>query len=340
MNNFGQHPAAEKISVIVPVRNEEGSIRQLLNGLRTQTRQPDEIVITDGGSTDRTREMIHAYRPQSPVPVILVEADHALPGRGRNLAIERASHEWIASIDAGIVPDPHWLEELARTAREEPEAGVVYGRYEPVVDSYFTECAAMAYVPRSDRPRFVASSLFRRAAWEAAGRFPEDLRSGEDLLFFEGLDRARVPAAYSRGAVVHWSIQPDLRRTFRRFATYSRYSMIAGLGSQWQVRVSLLYVALVAFAAAGLLTWRPLLLVPPLALLARAARRIHNWRRGRGWRTVIEVLNPRRLLTVAWIALAVDAAMFRGVLDWLVRDRARVRERGAGHVGTKSALQD
>lgn len=327
MSGAERHEAAPgPISLIAPVRNEESSVAALLRGILQQTRLPSEVVIADGGSTDRTREIIREQQPSYPVPLVLVEAGEAFPGRGRNVAIERASHEWIASIDAGIVPHPEWLEELARTAAAEPEAQIVYGRYEPVADSYFTECAAMAYVPRAERPRFVASSLFRRSAWRAAGGFPEDLRSAEDLLFFRSLDRLGVPAAYSPGAVVYWSIQPDLGRTFRRFATYSRYNMIAGLASAWQARVTVLYALMLAAAAAGVLLWMPLLALPPLILLLRAARRVYNWRRGRGLRTLAALLDPRRLLTVAWIGFVIDLAMFRGVLDWLLKDRARTRE--------------
>jgi glycosyltransferase involved in cell wall biosynthesis len=44
--------AAIEVSVVVPVRNEELSIRALLDGLLNQTLAPKEIIITDGGSTD------------------------------------------------------------------------------------------------------------------------------------------------------------------------------------------------------------------------------------------------------------------------------------------------
>jgi glycosyltransferase involved in cell wall biosynthesis len=46
-----------EISVVVPVRNEEKSIRHLLDGLLAQNRKPNEVVITDGGSTDYALEM-------------------------------------------------------------------------------------------------------------------------------------------------------------------------------------------------------------------------------------------------------------------------------------------
>ena len=53
------------ISVVVPVRDEEDSIRVLLEGLLGQTLPPNEIVITDGGSMDQTLDLSAAstYNP-------------------------------------------------------------------------------------------------------------------------------------------------------------------------------------------------------------------------------------------------------------------------------------
>src|SRR5215212_4584544 len=98
-----------QVSVIVPVKNEEQSIDRLLRGLLSQSHPPAEIVITDGGSTDRTKEIIASWQKRSPIPIHLIAEAQAFPGRGRNLAIQRAKHEWIASIDAGIEPALDWL---------------------------------------------------------------------------------------------------------------------------------------------------------------------------------------------------------------------------------------
>ena len=125
-----------KISVIIPVRNEESSIRALLEGLLGQTLKPAEIVITDGGSTDATPQIISEYVERG-APIRLLRADAALPGRGRNLAAAQAANDWIAFIDAGITPEPTWLELLAERARSRSEVGdsgevdVVYGSYDP-----------------------------------------------------------------------------------------------------------------------------------------------------------------------------------------------------------------
>ena len=46
-----------KMSLITTVKNEENSIRAFLVSILQQPRFPDEFIIVDGGSTDRTVEI-------------------------------------------------------------------------------------------------------------------------------------------------------------------------------------------------------------------------------------------------------------------------------------------
>ena len=48
-----------KISVIIPTYNEEKNISKLLYSLLNQSHKPDEIIISDGGSTDKTVDIIN-----------------------------------------------------------------------------------------------------------------------------------------------------------------------------------------------------------------------------------------------------------------------------------------
>ena len=154
-----------KVSVVIPVRNEERTIGTLLEALLSQSLPPGEIVITDGGSTDSTTTIIQDYINRGS-PVRLIRTTRALPGRGRNLAAARATNEWLAFTDAGIRPAPNWLEALASAASNDSTIDVIYGSYEPVVDTRFKECAAISYVsPPSDcngvsmRSHSIASAL-------------------------------------------------------------------------------------------------------------------------------------------------------------------------------------
>src|ERR1044072_154378 len=163
--------SAIKISVVVPVRDEAQTIRALLNGLLNQSRPPDEIVLTDGGSVDETRSTIEEVIEQA-APVKLLIGAASLPGRSRNIGVANAKHNWIAFIDAGITPATNWLQALADQVTSPAHAEVVYGSYEPIIDSFFTECAAIAYVPPPAmteagpvRPYSIASALMPREAW-------------------------------------------------------------------------------------------------------------------------------------------------------------------------------
>ncbi len=333
-----QPPRPGRVSVIAPVKDEEASISPLIDALLKQTYQPAEIILTDGGSHDRTREIIRAWQKKSSVPIIMIETAHAYPGHGRNLAITRAQHEWVASIDAGIVPDSDWLRELVLAAEREPEARIIYGRFEAVTDTFFTECAAICYVPPAEKmTRFIASSLLHRSAWVAARGFREDLRTGEDLLFFRSLAKAGVREGYSKGAVVHWSLRASIESTFRGFATSSRHSMRGGLAFNWQFNVSRLYLLMFVACLAGFF-WPPLLGFIPLVQLLRAERRLFRWYRAttpqRLW---MKLLDPARVLTVSWILIVIDAAMFWGMWQWIMRDCMRA---GVEHVIQSESVDD
>jgi glycosyltransferase involved in cell wall biosynthesis len=320
MSNVESHSDLQ-ISVIVPVKNEAASISQLLEALSAQTYKPSEIVITDGGSSDLTPEIIRERSAFSTIPIQLIETEGALPGRGRNLAIAHAKHEWIACIDAGNRPHPDWLEQLRTTAQRHPTAEVIFGVAEPLTDTYFTECAAITFMPNGRATQSIASCLLRRSAWSKAGGFREDLRSAEDLLFFKSLEAARVPTANSAAGVVVWELQRTLAGSFRRFAVYSRNNMKAGLFKEWQYNVGRLYLLLLIILLAALWFW-PLVFVPFAILLFRAEKRIQTWCRVRSpkvmWR---EMLSPRRVFTVALINFVIDIATFYGVWQWVVHDR-------------------
>lgn len=324
-----RHQYQMKISVIVPVLNEEESIRGLLDGLLRQSRLPDEIVITDGGSTDATPLIIEEYVARYP-SVRLLRETQALPGRGRNVAAANSTSEWLAFIDAGVIPADDWLAQLANRAAQDPTAGVVFGSWEPVTDTFFQECAAIAYagVPnRADpaeveRARAIFSSLMRRTIWQAVGGFPEHLRSAEDLLFISKLDQQPAQITYAAGAVVRWEIEPAFGRTYRRFVVYSRNNLVAGLWRQWQAAMFGRYVVLVLSASLlfVLTRWWALILVA-ISLLLFLGRSVLALVRNRRTFPASAVRNLRRLTVLVPLLITIDAATIAGAIEWLLRDK-------------------
>ena len=314
------------ITVVVPVRNEEHSIRLLLQGLLEQTLAPAEIVIVDGGSTDATQRIVEEQARQHSHLHLIREAD-ALPGKGRNVGAASAVNDWLAFIDAGVSPANDWLAQLAEAVRINPQTDVVYGSWVPVTDTFFKECAAIAYgnVPTEAvddtfiQSRAVFSSLLRRSVWQAVKGFSEELRSAEDLLFMKRIDDARFNVSYAPTALVRWSMQPNLWRTFRRFVTYSRHNMLAGLWKQWQASVLIRYGLLLLCAAIlfGLTSWWPIITLALFLLMLIARAIVALWRNRRRYPAGV-VRNTARLLVLVPLLATIDAATILGVAAWLV----------------------
>ncbi|HKS10607.1 MAG TPA: glycosyltransferase [Pyrinomonadaceae bacterium] len=329
-----------KVSVIVPVRDEEQSIRELLDSLLKQTRPPDEIVITDGGSVDATPQIIEEYIQQG-APVRLIRAGAALPGRGRNLGAAAAAYEWLAFTDAGIRLENNWLETLVARAAQDASVDIVYGSWEPVTDTFFKECAAIAYVPPPSprdgivaRPRFIASTLLKREAWEKVGGFPEDLRSAEDLLFMDRLEAAGYRAVFEPRAQVHWNLRPTLGTTFKRFLVYSRNNIRAGLWRQWQATILFRYTMLILLLVLALFVGPWWVLVPVgawlLMLIARAAVSI---RRNRDCYPASFFHNVLRGVLIVPLLAVLDVAAIVGSVQWLLFDAFRSTRKAAVEAG-------
>jgi glycosyltransferase involved in cell wall biosynthesis len=321
-----------KISVLIPVRNEELSIRALLESLRNQTLKPAEVVITDGGSSDATPEIISEFVKRGD-PIHLLREAAALPGRGRNLAAAQAANEWLAFIDAGITPEPNWLESLGQRAQTQidgEDVDVVYGTYEPVTDSLFKLCAVMAYVAppyevdgRLIRPCSVASALMKRSVWRQVGGFPENLRSAEDLLFMRKIEGAGFKIARAPEALVHWQVEATAWRTFKRFIGYARNNMRAGLWSEWQAPLFRRYGWLFLSALPAVILGVKWLLVPLilwLVLLSARALVALKRNRVRYPGTVIE--NVLRFTVLTPLIAMLDVATIIGTLQWAASDKS------------------
>jgi glycosyltransferase involved in cell wall biosynthesis len=306
-----------KVSLIVPLRDEQATVDLLLESVKGQVRLPDEVVVVDAGSKDDTAARVRSF--ESPVPVRLVQAGPLFPGLARNAGVAAAAHPWLAFTDGGIQLSPTWLRELVATAQREG-ADVILGSYDPVCDDFFRRSAAVAYVPGRQksgvRGPFVASMLLTREAFDGVGGFTP-FRAAEDLIFLERLLARPLRVAHAPAAVVRWQLAPDVRRTFRRFALYSEHNLRAGRGRHWHAGVLRHYIVMVLLATGAVLAgagaWS--VLVYPLWQFARAARSAWLKRGAFEFRT----LDPRHVLGATALLCLIDLATLAGAIRWTAR---------------------
>jgi len=208
---------------------------------------------------------------------------------------------------------------------------VVYGSWAPVTDNFFTECAAIAYVPPPIltngilvRPRFIASALMRHEAWKTVKGFPEHLRSGEDLIFMNRVQDAGFRSVREANANVYWKLRPTLLATFKRFLVYSRNNIRAGLWRDWQATILSRYAVLfLMFAVLLLLNPRWAWIPVAFWFLMMIARAVVSIARNRSCYPATIPRNVARVVLIAFVLSLIDAGAIVGSIQWLFLDWAR-----------------
>lgn len=216
-----------KASVICTLKNEEASVKDLIDSLLFQSRKPDEIIIVDGGSKDNTVEIINSYIIRG-APITLIIEKNANISRGRNIAIKKSKYDYIAGIDGGCKADRFWLQNLLKPFEEDPTIDVVSGFYFPAPESIFEDVAGELLYPKLERIKpenFLPDSnsvAFKKKCWEEIGGYPEWLYTGEDGLFDIMLKERGFKFAFAKDAVVLWRPRDSVSKLFKQYFLYTK----------------------------------------------------------------------------------------------------------------------
>ncbi len=326
------------VTLVIPVRNEQDALPRLLTTIDEQTCAPAEVVLVDGGSSDRTAQIARDHAAQDDRYRVIELGRPATPGHGRNVGIKAAQHDWIALTDAGISLEPTWLQRLWAAHEADLPAEAIFGSFEFDTRSAFEESASIAYgsptrptpLGRSRGPS-VASCLLHRRAFSAAGDFP-DLRAGEDTIFLRRLGEAGVRTTWAPGAVVWWRMRPDLASTVERFRVYSYHNALAGEQRHWHYRLARSYAPVLGGVVLAGIRSRGWLALSAAALGARVVARLARHLPDRAWTWLAR---PERVARVTLLMLASDAAAFVGWAQASGVGRRRTQDAEQGPTGER-----
>lgn len=308
-------------AIIATVRNEERRLDEFLSSLERQTVRPDVVVVTDGGSTDGTPQLLEAFAQRTSLPFRWAAA----PGNrsvGRNTAIRLAGAEVIACTDVSQL-DPMWFERIVGPI-ERGEADVVAGWYQLLVDTPRERALGLLTQYSIDQVRpdtFLPSSrsvAFTKVAWQRVGGYPEDLDTSEDTVFDLLLREAGSRFTFEPGAIVHWRPAASLGSAYRMYRQFAESDGQARIFLVDGSRYGLVYGAYavgLGLLLAGIL-WPPFWVLLILGAAAYVTFRIRKVLHAGLWTQV-----P---LSIA-VGFALDAAMLAGYSRGFLRGGKRGR---------------
>jgi len=222
-----------KITVVITALNEESSIFELLRGLEKQTLQPSEVIIVDGGSSDKTTSIVNSLNSKSTLNIKL----HQKKGNrsvGRNLAIAKSKTDLIAITDAGCEPMKNWLEELVKI-QAGTKAPVVAGYYAGKATTRFEEAVipyALVMPDKVNPGNFLPatrSMLLKKKVWKKIGGFDRKLSDNEDYAFAMKIKRSGIKIAFAEKAIVLWKPRSNLLSFYKMIFRFARGDVRAGI---------------------------------------------------------------------------------------------------------------
>lgn len=114
-------PKTLKVSVIIPVYNEEDYLADCLKSIDNQTMKPYEVIVVDNNSTDKTVKIAEKYKF---VRLITEPKQGVL--FARTTGFNAAKGDIIGRIDADTRLEPNWIEKVI-TEFEDPDLAGVTG---------------------------------------------------------------------------------------------------------------------------------------------------------------------------------------------------------------------
>jgi rhamnosyltransferase len=217
-------------SVIIPTRQAESYLPQLLARLADTEPPPRRVLFIDSASTDRTQELVR----QAGYDLEIIDPATFGHGRTRNLALRLcADTRFAVFLTQDAVPvGPDWLVRLL-AAFSRPDVAVSYGRQlsrpnatlperfarefnYPATDEITTEADIAR---RGIKAVFCSNSFaaYDRARLLSVGGFPEDLPMGEDMAATLRLLRRGFARAYCATATAVHSHSYSIGEEFRRY---------------------------------------------------------------------------------------------------------------------------
>ena len=217
-----------KVSIILPTKNVENYIGDLLRNVYRQDFSGEVETIILDSSDDRTLEIAKKF----PVKFIRVEEDDYNYGGTRNFGARMAKGKYLIFLSADVaIKDPQWLTKLLKPFDDSMVAGV-FGRQHPKENaspmeeffiqyvypqkSYTLEQDGQGKIQLKDRMFFSnTNAAIRKDVWEEIN-IPEMLMS-EDQEWAKRVLLSGYKIAYTSESVVYHSHDYSLKQVFHRF---------------------------------------------------------------------------------------------------------------------------
>ena len=219
------------ISIVIPTKNNGDIIERCLKSIRELDYPHDkiEIVVADGMSTDKTREIAESYGA-------IVVLDHKLSVcAGRNAAFAVAKGEFIAISDADCTFDKNWLKNSIKYFDDEKVGGIGGANLIPEDETPFGKAVGLLfayapYITKAAHTRVLkkviesrshgSNAIYRMSVLKQVIPIDETLVGGEDVIMNDEILDLGYKLLYVPDVLVYHYRRPNIKSWWKSMYRY------------------------------------------------------------------------------------------------------------------------
>ena len=245
----------ETVSVVIPCLNEERFIGKALENLADQyDSERYEIIVVDGNSQDRTREVIAEFCRRRPdVSVTLIDNPARRIPTALNLGVQAAQGKIIARLDAHAVASSGYVRRSVEVLRQ-PGIGVVGMPCQVCAGADTLTAKAIAIAVShpfgigdakyrlgrgntQEAVDTVAFACFRKELWQDLGGFDERLSANEDYEFNYRVRLSGKTVLLDQTEHCDYFARSTLKELCRQYWRYGRWKARMVLGHPASIKL-------------------------------------------------------------------------------------------------------
>ena len=224
-----------RVTVILPVYNEEDMAASVLQEIDGQTYRDRELIVVDDGSKDGTNAAV-AGRIGSRSDARIIRTEHLGPSNARNAGAKAANGDILFFTEADCTYTPDYIEKAVANLDSHPGSDAVCLTGAPLKtrSTLATECIEIENkvqhrLLREGKLMPFYAWVFRRDAFLAVGGYDERLFQGEDKDLFKRFEGTGHKVEWIPG--IHWWHRRDqtiwslAKKWFKRGKSRVLYSL-------------------------------------------------------------------------------------------------------------------
>lgn len=243
--------------VITPAQNEEKFLDQTIPSVVSQTVRPDEWIIVDDGSTDRTALIAQRYQALYPWIKVVIRNNQGKRSIGPGVVeafyygfdqLSRNDYEFIFKIDADIILGPRYFQTIFQKFAENPRLGIATGDVYDLVGSREIKMRAL--------PIGVAGAIkcWRRRCFEDIGGIVQGL-AWDGIDCFEAMRLGWETMTYEDPDLRVKHLRPEgssVQNRYRGWARRGKAMHFVGAHPVWVLASALYHMADRPFILGGM----------------------------------------------------------------------------------------